>query len=195
MLHRVETGDRDLLAGIRAGDKAALHEIVERHAGPLWGTLRRALANPEDAREAFQETWARALSRLDTLREPDRFRSWLVSIALNLVRQGGRSRAPLLRSPEVLDGRVDEGARPAEEVVESAETAARLRERIAELPARQREVMDLRMNHELSYADIAEALGIREDAARASYYQALRKLRAQFTEPDDERPTDQGPSR
>jgi DNA-directed RNA polymerase specialized sigma24 family protein len=45
------------------------------------------------------------------------------------------------------------------------------------LPARQREVVDLRVNHELSHAEIAALLGITEEASRASYYQALRRLR------------------
>jgi DNA-directed RNA polymerase specialized sigma24 family protein len=56
--------------------------------------------------------------------------------------------------------------------------AAAARARAA--PPRQREVVDLRLNHELSHAAIAELLDIREDASRASYYQALLRLRTRF---------------
>ena len=49
-----------------------------------------------------------------------------------------------------------------------------------ELPARQREVMDLRVNHGLSHAEIAALLEISEESSRANYYQALRRLRAAF---------------
>jgi RNA polymerase sigma-70 factor (ECF subfamily) len=55
-----------------------------------------------------------------------------------------------------------------------------LRERMRALPARQREVMDLRVNHGLSHGEIAALLSISEESSRASYYQALRRLRAAF---------------
>ena len=53
-----------------------------------------------------------------------------------------------------------------------------MRERIAALPPRQREVLDLRLNHELDHAAIGRLLGITPENSRANYYQAVRKLRA-----------------
>ena len=138
-----------------------------------------ALGNPEDAREVFQETWLRALERLDTLRETDRLAAWLVSIALNQVRarlrrSGGIARREPDERVEAID-ESDVGERLAER-----EEAELLRARMRELPARQREVMDLRVNHGLSHAEIAALLEISEESSRANYYQALRRLRAAF---------------
>jgi RNA polymerase sigma-70 factor (ECF subfamily) len=166
--------DADLVARILAGEREPFHVLFRRHAAPLFATLRSALGNRDDAREVLQETWLRAFEGLATLREPERLRSWLLAIALNLAR--GRRRRWLDRSAVALslEHPVDDGSAQR---LEDDETLAALRRSIAELPARQREVVDLRVNHELAHAEIARLLGITEEASRASYYQALRRLR------------------
>jgi RNA polymerase sigma-70 factor (ECF subfamily) len=140
------------------------------------------LDNREDAREAFQETFLRAYERLGTLREAGRLRSWLLSIALNFARQrlreAGREAG---EAPHGDAGRAGH-APPASEPVERAELSARLRSEIDALPPRQREVVELRMNAELSHAEIGEVLGISEESSRASYYQAVRRLRSRMEE-------------
>ena len=61
--------------------------------------------------------------------------------------------------------------------VVAEEDSAQLRALLADLPPRQREVVLLRHYQNLSYAEVADVLGIREEAARANHYQGLRKLR------------------
>lgn len=157
-----------------AGDHQAFHELLERHSAPLFATLRARLANREDAREVLQETWLKAWEHLERLREPERLHAWLLTIALNLVR--ARQRRSLERN--AAEGELEgAAAEPGRAQLVEDEELARLRARMAELPARQREVVDLRVNHELSHAEIARLLGIREEASRANYYQALRRLK------------------
>jgi len=176
--------DTELIRAVQGGEREPFQTLVHRHAAPLWSTIRRNVRDPEDARDVLQETWARALERIGDLREPGRLRSWLLSIALNLVRERGR-RAPLeVLSDDLADpGDVAGGASPAGvRAVELHDGARAVRAEIDRLPPRQREVFDLRMNHELSHAEIARVLGIAEDASRANYYQAVRRLRAAFPE-------------
>jgi RNA polymerase sigma-70 factor (ECF subfamily) len=184
----LDTTDGDIITKVLAGDRDRFHVLVQRHAAPLWGTVRASLSNLDDAHEVFQETWLRAFQRLETLREPERLRAWLATIALNLVRQHLRKRVVPAESIEILEAEPS-GEESTEEYVARAEEILLLRTRVAELPPRQREVVDLRLNHELSHAEIAELLDIREDASRASYYQALRRLKAGFAEDDPEEGT------
>ena len=172
----LETSDSDIIARVLHGQPERFHELVQRHAGPLWGTIRAAVRNREDARDVLQETWLRAFERLAALREPGRLRPWLVSIALNLVRQRHR-RGDVVEQGSSLDLLRDDTAEDAGVVLERREEAVELRLRIAALPPRQREVLDLRLTHELSHGEIADLLGITPESSRASYYQALRKLR------------------
>lgn len=180
----VEATDRQLVARVLAGDRDGFHALVERHAAPLWSTVRASLGDREEARDVLQETWTRAFERLATLREPERLRSWLLSIALNLVRQRGRRAIRGAEGPLEAAGDPADGAPPVAEGLERAETREHLAAAIAALPPRQREVVDLRVNHDLSHGEIADLLGITEEASRASHYQALRRLRTSFEDPE-----------
>jgi RNA polymerase sigma factor (sigma-70 family) len=182
----LETLDQDIIAGVLAGDRERFGDLVQRHGGPLWGSLRQSMSNLEDAREVFQETWVRALERLDTLQDPRRLRSWLLSIAFNLVRHGQRRRGLILGAAEgQLEAAADEEQAEPGAAILRHEEEGQLKVHIERLPNRQREVLDLRLNQELSHAQIGELLGITAEASRANYYQALRKLRALSQDPDE----------
>jgi len=169
-----ESDEPDLIARVLAGERDAFHVLLQRHNAPVFATLRATLAQREDAREVLQETWLRAYRNLSRLRDRARFRAWLLAIAFNLARaRQRRARERTLEEEEA-------HALLAEPLVESGlereDELAQLRLRMRELPARQREVLDLRVNHELSHAEIARLLAITEEASRASYYQAIRHL-------------------
>lgn len=172
------------IARAAAGDHEAFLELFARHSGPLQATLRARLASREDAREILQETWLRAWEHLARLRDPRELHAWLVTIALNLARARRRRGREQSVAPEELEPPVhDAGPERLGEV----EELARLRAGMAALPARQREVLDLRVNHGLTHADIARVLAISEEASRASYYQGLRRLKAALGPGEDER--------
>lgn len=179
----MEGTDPELVSRAVAGDRRAFGTLVERHSVPVWSAVSRAVSNRELAREVFQDTWVRAFERLHTLREPDRLRSWLLSIALNLTRQLGRRPESVgIDGEDVTEPRDSAGGGSAG--LERGELRAALARAIAELPRRQREVVRLRVHFEESYAAIGRALGISEENARANFYQGLRRLRARFE--DDE---------
>jgi len=177
--------DPDLIERVLAGERECFAVLVRRHASPLWATLRGSLGNLEDAREVFQETWLRAFQGLEGLRERGRLRSWLLAIGLNLARERHRRPRPA--------GDLDENELPpaaaagVPDALAGDEERRDLRRELAALPPRQREVMDLRLNHELTHAEVASHLGISEESSRANYYQALRRLRSRLV-PEDEAP-------
>lgn len=177
--------ESEAIARVLAGEREAFHVLLRRHNGPLLATLRAALGQREDAREVLQETWLRAYQNLARLREPARFRAWLLTIALNLARaRHRRAREHGLEPGSALEP----SAAQDDEDPELHEERAALRRHMAELPARQREVVDLRVNHELSHAEIARLLAISEEASRANYYQALKRLKEAMQRPGGVRP-------
>lgn len=177
----LERTDAEIVAAVLAGDRERFGVLVDRHGRALLGFLRRRTGG-EEARELFQATWVEAFEGLAGLRDPARLRSWLVSIAHNLVRR--RARGPSPTSLDEVEGRPASGE-PVGAGLERRELAARIRAAVARLPGRQREVFELRAVAELPYAEIAAALDIREDNARAHFHQAARKLRALLDEDDD----------
>jgi RNA polymerase sigma factor (sigma-70 family) len=175
----LEPSDEAAIEAVLAGEREAFGPLLDRHGPVLWALVRRRVADPEQAREVYQEAVVRGFERLGELREPGRLRSWWLSIALNLVRDRGRERRA--SGEELEDGGwllelPDPGPAVGAEQ-EQREEAERLRAALAELPPRQREVCRLRLVDELSHGAIAELLQISEEASRAHLHQALKRLR------------------
>ena len=173
--------DARIIREVLAGDRERFGSLIERHGRAVLGFLERRV-DPEEARELFQETLVQAFEGLGGLREPERLRSWMISIAHNLLRRGRRRQPAMRLDQEALDARsaAASSVEPADSRELIEERAQRIRAAFGRLPQRQREVFELRVVAELSHAAIAERLGIREDNARANYYQAVRRLRAEL---------------
>ena len=175
--------DDALLGAFLVGDDDAFGDLVRRHERLVVSIVRRYARTPEDARDLAQRTFLRALEAARrTLRRGQRegfpFRRWLVRIAVNLAKNHLRDELRVGRVP--LDALGPKEAQPAVvlEALEEAERAAAVRAAIVRLPRRMREVLTLRVDAELPFAEIADALGISENAARVTFHHATKKLRA-----------------
>jgi RNA polymerase sigma-70 factor (ECF subfamily) len=111
------------------------------------------------------------------------FRRWLVRVAVNLAKNHRRDALRVVRAPledvervgAAAGAATDEDARDA---LLRREAERRMRAAVLQLPPRQREVLTLRIDAELPFAEIAEALSITENAAKVSFHHATRALRA-----------------
>src|SRR5689334_1883576 len=81
-----------LVRNAQAGHSQALDELVAEHLPLVYNIIGRALAGHPDVDDVVQETMLRAIRGLPGLREPDRFRSWLVAIAYRQIQLYLRSR-------------------------------------------------------------------------------------------------------
>src|SRR5689334_14408504 len=82
---RRERSDTELVRRVRDGDQGAIAELYERHSGTVRFVIRDRVRDADMVEELVQETFTRALERLERLRRPDRFRSWLLAIARNVA--------------------------------------------------------------------------------------------------------------
>jgi len=85
--------DVALLAALRVGHPGAAAEFYDRHASHVHRTLRSALGADDDIPDLLQEVFIRALDRIRNLRDFDRVRSWLGTIALFVARAHIRTRS------------------------------------------------------------------------------------------------------
>ncbi|WP_433375534.1 sigma-70 family RNA polymerase sigma factor [Actinoplanes sp. CA-142083] len=81
-----------LVRAAQAGDTDALEELVAGHLPLVYNIIGRALAGHPDVDDVVQDTMLRAIRGLPGLREPDRFRSWLIAIAYRQIQLYLRSR-------------------------------------------------------------------------------------------------------
>jgi RNA polymerase sigma-70 factor (ECF subfamily) len=171
-----QIGDGDLVRLARDGDPLAFRLLVERHQPMARARARSLCGNPSDVDDVVQESFLRAFTGLDRLRDPDRFAGWLGSIVANVCR-GLQRRAPVTLLPdwpEPLHPAAADGLPSADDL----DRADALRAAVAGLPAGQRRAVALHYYAGLPAAQIAEPAG----AARASLHKARLRLRAYLTE-------------
>jgi RNA polymerase sigma factor (sigma-70 family) len=137
--------------------------FYEEHRADVLRLLRRRLG-ADGAEDAFQETFLRALRAYGRLDHGEHLRAWILTIAHNVALDALRR------------------ARPTEELVETgAEDALPAYRELADLtdglPPKERAAVVLRYGYDLSYDQIASALGSSPDAARQAASTGVRRLR------------------
>ena len=166
--------DPALVAAYRNGDQKAATELVGRHAAALGRFLYSLGADGDDLDDLVQETLFRAFRRVDSWRGGASFRSWLLTIGSNLLRDEVRKRKGKLVS---IEGReLPDRGDPAADLA-AGEAEDRVREGLALLPRLQREVFLLRAQEGKDYGDIAAVLGTTPGAARVHYHHAVKRLK------------------
>lgn len=167
----------ELVYRAAAGDTLALDTLLRDHLAVVRGVCRRRLRDPHDIDDAVQETAARALRALPTLRDPDRFDAWIAAIAARVCIDLHRSRRHgwSAELPEL----VDTAASPDASVV-AAEEAGELYARLTALPPRERRALWLRDAVGLPVAAVAEDAGVTEGSARVLLSRARARVRAGY---------------
>ncbi|GIJ46863.1 hypothetical protein Val02_37490 [Virgisporangium aliadipatigenens] len=95
--------ETELVAAARAGDRAALDDLVTAHLPFVYTIVRRALAGHPDADDVVQDVMLRAVRQLRMLRTPESFRPWLAAIAVRQVATHLRRRAEVASRTASID--------------------------------------------------------------------------------------------
>lgn len=178
----MDDAEKALLASYRAGDTEALAGLVERYRKPLFGFIHGLVGRGGDPEGVFQETWIRTLRALDRFRD-DNLLGWLFRTARNLViDQSRRDRfrvdptGPGEEKTDWADRVAGSGLNPAETVA-GRDLGERIRAAVDALPVEQRQVFVMRMQADMTFREIAEALGIPLNTALGRMHYAVGKLR------------------
>jgi RNA polymerase sigma-70 factor, ECF subfamily len=168
--------DRELLARLARGDEAAYDTIFRAWYAPLvratQAIVRDGAVAEELVQDAMLELWRRR-EQLDTEGSPQ---AYLFRATRNRALNHLRHLAVQRRSAgELMAEEARDASAPTELVAQELEAA--VKEAIAALPPRCREVFEMSRSRGLKYAEIAEALGVTVKAVEANMGRALRILR------------------
>jgi RNA polymerase sigma-70 factor (ECF subfamily) len=180
------TGDAALAASASRGDRAAFGRLVDAHKRVVFSLCTRILGDPEDARDAAQETFVRAYAALETYDPGQPFAPWLLRIARNHCLDLVRRRLPRAQQVELdadaADGTprdlADPGAARGDDVLERRETATALARAVDALPDNYREVVHLFHVEHLSYKEIAAAMDVPIGTVMTWLHRARARLKA-----------------
>ena len=166
--------DQSLLMDYLRGGDAAFRELLERHAGLVYGVALRQTRDPESAREVVQDVFlilARKATQLVSYRS---VAAWLHRTAQYVARDAGRAQWRHLRKLKRFSRERD--LAPPERSNDAA--LAALDDAVMRLPEHEKEAIILRFFEDREYAEIAMQLRISEVAARKRVSRGVKRLQA-----------------
>jgi RNA polymerase sigma-70 factor (ECF subfamily) len=183
---RPALADPELLRRVRAGDGDAFALLYRRHAGPLFNFLLRMTRQRELAEDLLQETFTKAWRAARTW-DPNRGspRAWLYAIALNTARSElvravhRRPHDPIEPDSPPASQRAD-GERLLNEGLQRVEHGAAVEQALDALPAFLKEVVVLRCQQQLPFAEIARVTGAPVGTLKSRYHRAVGLLRSRL---------------
>lgn len=158
----------------RNGDAEAFSELLERHYDSIYRTAWRWCGNPSDAEDVAQEVCIKLGAAISGFDGRSAFSSWLYRITLNAVRDMQRARSRRNRHVNAYAE-----VAPSEQAADQEASATRrqLWAAVRQLPEQQRDAVLLVYAEELSHADAAQVMGIKEATVSYHVHAARKTLR------------------
>jgi RNA polymerase sigma-70 factor (ECF subfamily) len=178
-----------LLAGLRRGEESAFERLVRAHGGRMLSVARRLLRDDDEARDAVQEAFLAAFRSIGRFEGSCRLATWLHRIVVNCALMKLRGAPKRREEPieDLLPQFAEDGhrighdapgwAEPADVLLQRNEVRLLVRRSIDRLPETYRTVLLFRDIEGLGTAEVAELLGITENAVKVRLHRARQALR------------------
>ena len=174
VLEKEEHSDLELMTKIGAGDMCALGELIQRHQQKILALAYRTLGRWDLAEDVTQEVFLRVHRSASRFKPKAKVTTWMYRIAVNLCMDTLRrtKRTPIaIPNEDILPAPTDRDALEARERVDMVQQA------VANLPDRQRTVLNLFRYQELSHKEIVEATGWSASSVESLLVRAYANLR------------------
>jgi RNA polymerase sigma-70 factor, ECF subfamily len=166
-------GNDPMLRGLAAGDERAFAALYDQYGPRLYRTAYGILGRREDAEDSVQEVFTALVRSRKTLAAVNDITAYLFSaLRRAAVRCAERRKREPASSQAVED--VEAETDPKQTCHSHAD---RLEQALQKLPPEQREVVSLKIDGQLTFAQVADVLGISANTAASRYRYALEKLR------------------
>lgn len=164
-----EWTDKQLVEQSQSGDQAAYALLVRRHSRSLFSACLAKTGNVHDAEDVTQETLIRGYTQITTLRDPDRFRQWLLRIGRNAC-------TDVLRKRVLQSKHATQGLACHQTDDKPDDRLGSLRQALARLPEQYRAILQLHYFDGHKTKELAADLKISHQGARTRLFRARKKL-------------------
>jgi RNA polymerase sigma-70 factor, ECF subfamily len=170
--------DDSIRAALARNDPIVIEWLWDRYAGDLLAILQARLGSRQDAEDVLQTVFMRIVRKRHRLAKARCFDSYIFRMARNEAAGHARKRRRTERNvPDTWVVWVDDGH-------EQRDRVDQLQNALAQLPAKQREIVVLKIFRERTFAEIAQMLGISLNTAASRYRYAIEKLQKLMKEPE-----------
>jgi len=165
----VKTDDRNVIERVLKGDTESFNILVRQWEKPIYNFVLRMIGDRDEAMDLCQDCFMKAYRELRTLKDHDRFSSWLYRIAhnacLSRIRKNyGKTWVEL-----------DPDTQPSHVPIENQ---LAVQKALRQLPEEQREVVILKIFHSLKFDEIASIQGAPVSTVKSRLYMGFEKLRS-----------------
>ena len=172
--------DSGLVERYLAGDMTAFDELMIRYERQIYRVCYRFVNNRDDAMDLAQEVFIKAFEHLANFRRESSMKTWLYRIAMNHCINHVKKNAR--EFVEITDG-IGSTHSSALADMEDREQREHFRLLVKRLPPKQKAILEMRINEQLSYEEIATMSGRSISTIKASVFFALKKFRKLVKEP------------
>ena len=165
----MRTDDRKVIERVLRGDSEAFNILVRQWEKPIYNFILRMIGDRDEAMDLCQDCFLKAYRELGTLKDRDRFSSWLYRIAHNTC----LSRVRKDRGKTWVELDPDMGASPVR-----PENRLAVQKALEQLPDDQREVVVLKVFQSLKFEEIAVIQGAPVSTVKSRLYMGFEKLRS-----------------
>lgn len=175
MLELDQLTDEEVASAATVSSHAAFDVLFARYKGPVFSFIARQIFDPSRVEDLFQNTFLKAFRALATFRRDSKFKTWLFTIASNVIvdeqRRGGRSGGEAGLSESMAATTEDQGR-----ALDHEDTVAMLRKALDELSPEHRQLFLLVRFHDMKIAEAAVAVGLSPASAKVTLFRIQQKL-------------------
>lgn len=161
----------ELAQKAKNGDMAAFEKLYIELSPEIYAIACEITKNKEESRDLMQDCFVAAMENISTLNEPEKFKNWLIRIAANKSRDYIKKKKPSALTEdqyEIIYNIEDEDISVIPEAsLETEERIEDVNEILGCLTEEKRLCLLLRFRYDMSYAEIANELGITESAVKS----------------------------
>src|SRR5437016_3245638 len=184
--------DAEVMLRVRAGDESAFSYLVEKYRRPMMNFMYRMVHNSAAAEDLAQEVFLRVYRSRESYEASAKFTTWLYRIATNLAvnhaRDSRHERPENMASLDEADEEtgttmdVADTSPNVEEKLVKQERLKAIRQKVENLPERQRQAVLMHKYQQMDYKQIGEVLNLSESATKSLLFRAYETLREQLKE-------------
>jgi len=179
-----EAEDARLIARFCSGETQVFATLVERHMRLAGAVAWSVTGDFHASRDVVQESFLKVYQSLASVKEPEKFKSWLRNVVRTTALDWRRRNKRGVQSLDALEtdelGPEAPQTGPAEQVTDKDELRRRVREEIDRLPESHREVVALKYLDGRSYEEIGALTGLSQATIESRLFRARQKLKTKF---------------
>lgn len=161
-----------------------INEIYNRYHRDVYHFALYFTNNKQEAEDITQETFIKIMKSISSLKDPERLKTWILTIARNTAMDLQRKRKFVSLFPEWVFDKEKDSVTPEERLIQKGEWTE-LQNALLKLKQQYRTVVILRGLKELTIKETADILGCNEAKVRVDYHRALQLLKKQVLKDEE----------